>query len=327
MLTAKSSDWLAVATLPFIVAQNVTGVYWTTIGLGKHISLVSPDNIVKGLLLLYADYPLYDTAISLPRFSALLFYARVFNAHSNRLLRTVLWTTAALNMAWLIFAIVSSIFQCTPIEKVWKPSIQGHCINTYDWWMSSAISSVIIDLIILLIPLPILWKLQLPPLRKYLLLGVFVCGYCVIVISIGRLVADIKAGPALVEDFTYNVVPITYWLSLEAPVSIVSICLPSIFSFIKRGIQGGPYSLLTSKNEASLHFNEQRGDITAYQGEGLGGLHGGETSIERLYINERANQHSATAFKSHSSESSQKDAEELAMDAIRVRQDLNVSVQ
>lgn len=155
----------------------MSGIYWTTIGLGKHIDQVSLENIAKGLRLLYADYPLYDTAITLPRFSALCFYARVFNARGNKILRIALWVTAALNVGWLIFAIVSSIFQCTPIDKTWKPDIDGHCINTYEWWMGSAISSVIIDLIILLIPMPILWRLQVRPLRKFLLLGVFICGY------------------------------------------------------------------------------------------------------------------------------------------------------
>lgn len=153
------------------------GIYWTTIGLGKHIDTVSPGDVTKGLLILYADYPLYDIAITLPKFSALCFYARVFNARSNRPLRIVLWTTAATNMGWIIYAIISAIFQCTPVNKAWQPAVGGYCINTYDWWMSSAISSVIIDFIILLIPMPILWKLKLRPLRKLMLVGVFFCGY------------------------------------------------------------------------------------------------------------------------------------------------------
>lgn len=123
-----------------------------------------------------------------------------------------------------------------------------------------------------------------------------------------------------------NVVPITYWLSLEAPVSIISICLPSIFSFFKRGVQCGPYSLLTSKDEASLHFNGHRTATAAHQGEVVGWAHGRESSVERLYENERVNQYSATAFKSPSLASSRKTGEEVAMDAIRVQRDLNVSV-
>ena len=185
-------DWLAFATFvsgllfgycssclkPFIVVQNAIGIHHTNIGLGRHMAQVSSADISKGLLLLYAGYPLYDVAIALPRFSTLLFYARVFNAQGNKVLRITLWVTAALNTGWIVFAVISSIFQCTPIDEAWKPAIaHGHCTDTYSWWMGSAISSVIIDVIILLIPMPILWTLQVRPLRKSLLLGLFACGY------------------------------------------------------------------------------------------------------------------------------------------------------
>jgi len=42
-----------------------------------------------------------------------------------------------------------------------------------------------------------------------------------------------------------DIVPSVYWLSLEAPVSIVSICLPSMFSLARRGVYEGAYALFT----------------------------------------------------------------------------------
>ena len=110
-------------------------------------------------------------------------------------------------------------------------------------------------------------------------------------------------------------------------MSIVSICLPGIFSFVKRGVQGGPYSLLTSKNEASPNFDEQRLVTAPFRGQRPGGLHGQDTSVERLYDNGRVNQYSARAFKSPSLADSPKTEEEIPIEAIRVQRDLNVSVQ
>ena len=107
-------------------------------------------------------------------------------------------------------------------------------------------------------------------------------------------------------------------------MSIASICLPSIFSFVKRGIQYGPYSLLSSRNEPSLRVNKQLNTKTAHLAEGFGGLHDRETSVERLYDGETANHYSATAFKSPSGANAQKTGEMLAMDAIRVQKDMNV---
>ena len=111
-------------------------------------------------------------------------------------------------------------------------------------------------------------------------------------------------------------------------MSIVSICLPSIFSFVKRGIQFGPYSLLSSKNEPSLRVNGQHKPKTASHAKGFSGVHDRETSTERLYDDGAANHYSATAFKSPSGAKSQKTGEILAMDAICVQKDTDVeSVQ
>lgn len=60
------------------------------------------------------------------------------------------------SVVWLFVFLIVDIFQCTPIKKAWRPTIEGYCVNTYSWWLGYAISSVIIDAIILSLPLPML---------------------------------------------------------------------------------------------------------------------------------------------------------------------------
>ncbi len=55
--------------------------------------------------------------------------------------------------------------------------IDGHCSNEDTLWLGSVIPSVIIDLIILIMPLPMIWKLQMKLTKKILIMGVFMCGY------------------------------------------------------------------------------------------------------------------------------------------------------
>lgn len=152
-------------------------LYWIRLGLGKHVSQVSDKDLTKGLLLLYSDLFLYNTAISLPKLSAILFYARVFTTHIDGWFRRSLWITGALLITWLICAMTSTIFECTPVSRAWFPNVPGHCIHRLHWWTGISISSVIIDLIILILPLPVLWNLQLKPVRKRLVTAVFICGY------------------------------------------------------------------------------------------------------------------------------------------------------
>ena len=96
---------------------------------------------------------------------------------------------------------------------------------------------------------------------------------------------------------------------MEAPISIISICLPSVFSFIKRGIENGPYSLLTSKYQASVR---------------LEGEHNAQ-SIKSLYKTKRVNQYSAIAFKSSQGPPPARQA--YPMDNIRVQRELEVSLE
>lgn len=141
------------------------------------MKFLTPEKQIKGLKLLYGGYFVYDIGICLAKFSALLFYARLFSGANTGLFRFSLWATAGLVVAWLFFAIPSTIWQCTPIAKAWNPLLPGHCLDNYKWWLGSAISSVIIDAIILTLPLRKLWKLQLKPLKKLLVAAVLVCGY------------------------------------------------------------------------------------------------------------------------------------------------------
>lgn len=61
---------------------------------------------------------------------------------------------------------------------------------------------MVLDLVVLLMPMPIIWKLQMSLGRKSLLEGTFFLGYSVVVISIGRLVTVSMFSRGLERDFT-----------------------------------------------------------------------------------------------------------------------------
>lgn len=147
-----------------------------TLGLGKHIQTITPNSEIEQLRALYACYIVYDISISLPKMSALLFYARVFTTQEKRF-KYALWFTHFLVIGWVVSVALLGVFLCDPVEKQWKPTIAGHCHPNTVLWLTSAIPSVVIDLILLILPLPMLWQLQMKLSRKILIMAVFVCGY------------------------------------------------------------------------------------------------------------------------------------------------------
>ena len=120
------------------------------------------------------DFP-YNTGITLVKLSALFFYARVFQVSRN--FKISLWITGALVISsWIVFN-MDSIFDCIPQRKEWDPSVKGHCLNRYASRIATATLNVLVDLIILVLPFPMLKKLHTSLRRKIISGAAFFMGY------------------------------------------------------------------------------------------------------------------------------------------------------
>ncbi|CAF9918824.1 hypothetical protein IMSHALPRED_004427 [Imshaugia aleurites] len=142
---------------------------------------------------------------------------------------------------------MSTIFVCTPVRKGWLPEVPGRCLNTNRWFLGSTISSVIIDVYIMFLPLPVLWTLHTGRARKVVLTGFFFCAYCVLACSVGRLVAIVQGSHTFAADMTWNTITYTHWSIAECAVSTICICLPNIAQLIQRARAHGIAALLTSR--------------------------------------------------------------------------------
>ncbi|KAL4772929.1 hypothetical protein BDW60DRAFT_222136 [Aspergillus nidulans var. acristatus] len=243
-------DWAALVATMINIAVCGIGIRLVEVGLGRHVAAVSPRDLTIFLKLLWTEYYVFDTGTAVAKASALLFYARIFTRASSRF-RYCLWAVHACNVCWLIGILLAVVFECLPIAKVWNPSLSGSCQDTRILWMGSGITSLIIDVFILVLPVPMVWRLKATPMRKILATLVLISGYLVVVVSIGRLVLIVESGDGLDVDPTYESVDSILWLASEIPISVVSVCLPSIFFLIRRGVNEGWWAVLTL-NRASL---------------------------------------------------------------------------
>jgi hypothetical protein len=108
--------------------------------------------------------------------SALFFYSRVFHTHS-RAFQISIYVGHGLVAAWILFIVPISTCQCTPVSKAWDPSVPGSCLETFSWYLASAIFDAVLDLFVLLLPIPVLFRLQMKTSRKWMVAGAFMCGY------------------------------------------------------------------------------------------------------------------------------------------------------
>ena len=132
---------------------------------------------------IYAGNFLYLSTISLTKASILLFYLRLFGTPGTRPgLRKLIYTTQVLVIVWLIASVIPGIYRCHPIDDMWNPlifsgpDIRNHCIDENAYYVSTSVFNVALDFWILVLPLSIVWTLQLSRRRKAGLIAIFLLG-------------------------------------------------------------------------------------------------------------------------------------------------------
>ncbi|KAI9656617.1 MAG: hypothetical protein M1821_004824 [Bathelium mastoideum] len=243
-------DWAALASAPFLVTLCALSIWFVSLGFGLHVEeALHHGSPHRWDLILWIVNLVYNTGLSCVKLSVVLFYFRVFRQIG--LYRYAFWTAAFLVVAWCIGNNFLSIFVCFPVQSYWTGTPHRYCITNGDGFLEATISNVIIDFIILLLPMPICWRLHLTTKRKIALVGAFICGYCTAVVSIVRLVIMIQLGDSMHEDLTWNYVQAQILVSIEMPIALFSSSLPAIFYLAKRMLEKRRLGRSKSSNQLS----------------------------------------------------------------------------
>ncbi|TIA28120.1 hypothetical protein D6C78_10888 [Aureobasidium pullulans] len=103
----------------------------------------------------------------------------------------------------------------------------GSCINYLSMWIITGIFSAALDLLILLLPIPIIWSLKTHWSKKLPVSCLLALGTLVVIAAVIRLVY--MSHMMNVTDITWALGPAQIWTSLEPSLGIVSSCLITIF--------------------------------------------------------------------------------------------------
>lgn len=127
---------------------------------------------------------LWAVAVNVTKASILAQYLRLFSSRSTRFVCYFLLVLLIPVLCWSVFA---GTFLCTPVAKLWKPHLPGHCMNPRQYWLSAAAINIGMDFTVLLLPLPAITQLRLPRKQKLCLILMFLLGFFVCVVSVVRL--------------------------------------------------------------------------------------------------------------------------------------------
>lgn len=103
----------------------------------------------------------------------LIFYRRIF---PQKWLHITIWVMLAVDVSYNLASMFATIMQCLPVEHQWDTSVPATCIKYFAVVIYSGVFSVVTDFIILGMPIPLIYTLQISKIKKQELMVVFSWG-------------------------------------------------------------------------------------------------------------------------------------------------------
>lgn len=215
--------------------------------------------------MILAQQIVWATSLTLSKTSILTLYSKIFTISYFIVAAKI---TAVVIFLWMLVVILGSLLICQPLESNWDQTIAGHCGSSITLWMCHGVLNIVTDLIVLLLPMPYIYSLELSLYKKLVLMATFglglLCAHpsspllspptfpllptkphtlCLKLITSACSVAIISAIRLYsilhvdMTDITYTILMPILWSALEPCLAITLACIPLL-----RPLLGGKYT-------------------------------------------------------------------------------------
>lgn len=234
-LSLGPDDWFALSSLFFVLALNgifLSGVIQGAITGHSVVRNNWPQPSALEALVQKYKYAFQTTekiAFGLIKISILLLWKRMLSP--IRSFQLLCWVMIVIVAAWSISFFFATLFQCgTNWDWNWAPIafFLTQCTDTLNMLTVFCGTDVLTDFVIMLMPVPIIWRLKMSVKRKIGVTSVFMVGIFTIGAGIARtyiyLVTsyDKEDNPDFIADFTLFIL----WSEIEVNVAMIVCCMP-----------------------------------------------------------------------------------------------------
>lgn len=201
-----------------------------------------PLRLVQILQIIWAYAVLNGFCFSTIKLSILLFMRRLFWV--ARWFKIAWWINVVYVVLWTVGSTLFYIFQCSPVDYYWNKiyagvgltpppgDLHGTCIKALGSIGTPIILNTAGDLFVLLLPLPILLKIQTTTTKRLRLLALFVIGFMATAAGFVRFSFIFAANPR--ADATYSPVEFLLWSNIEEALGIVCANIPIIATLFEQ---------------------------------------------------------------------------------------------
>ncbi|KAI1761369.1 hypothetical protein GGR53DRAFT_469368 [Hypoxylon sp. FL1150] len=247
----RVDDWLIIFSLILTIGIGICLVYGVSqkaLGYPTVIPLditgnpadVQTDQLSIASKIEFAYFLILPLVLGCTKASFLFFYKRIFSVKQST--KVLLTGLIALIAIWTAGFFLVTVFECgSNIWAMWgtEQDLLTRCVSTWPLALSIGITDLITDVIIIIIPVPLIWQLRLSTGKKLAASVVFILGMVTIAASSIRLAVTVRTNH-VPKDFDPNhdkILTITeqlYWGMVECSTGILAACLPDL-RYLLRG--------------------------------------------------------------------------------------------
>ncbi|KAI1391574.1 uncharacterized protein F4822DRAFT_190157 [Hypoxylon trugodes] len=275
----KADDWLMVPAALLTVGVAISQIYGVSkrsIGYRTDIppgytgsvdELVTPQITLKSQIE-WAFFLMLPIALCCIKTSFLCFYRRVFSVQKRDTVDILLKGSIVFVVLWTIAFFFAVLFQCgTQFWAIWnsEAELKRRCTNTINMIITLCITDFITDLVIIIIPIPLVLRLNLNTTKKIGVCAMFLLGGGILVSSLVRFVlmaGSFMGGLNITDDNILGVSACLYWGMVECGVGVFAACLPTIQylvrKFVFEPVVSSAKSIFSSRS--SRHSSDFRRD-------------------------------------------------------------------
>ncbi|KAB2099104.1 hypothetical protein AG0111_0g12692 [Alternaria gaisen] len=142
--------------------------------LGVHIWELTGHRVNSTMNLISVASIIYCPFLASAKLSLLFFYLRLSHIQWFRL---CVYASTFVVVGYNIALVFPLIFACTPFRRNWDVTItEGSCIDRTPLYMATAVLNMATDILLLILPIPMVVKLQMPRAQKAGLICIFGVG-------------------------------------------------------------------------------------------------------------------------------------------------------
>ncbi|KAH7130877.1 hypothetical protein EDB81DRAFT_905479 [Dactylonectria macrodidyma] len=201
-------------------------------GAGRHIGDVDPGIYQTGVKLNFISQPIFLVAICMVKLSV---GSSLLRIASTKFYKYLILSIMVFTAVYTVACVFTLILQCSDIRALWDPMVKATCWSQQvlqGLSYTNAAFNILTDLLFaVIIPIPMLWNLNVRFRTRISLIGILGLGIFACAAAIVRL--GYAANYGKLGDWLWDSRNLTIWVVIELNVGIIAGTLPCLRPIFK----------------------------------------------------------------------------------------------